>query len=167
MTGQLLIEGCITRSLEEADKPRLRQYFADDPVYFRAINGRDIAIEEICTALPAGRSASDKFLFVIERAGQPVGMIDVIRGYPEPDIWYLGFLFIGKDHRGGLGRKALHGLYTWVKGQGATAVRLGVVEPNLKARWLYATEGFVFQAVRDIDPALRRLRRTLVLQRPL
>lgn len=163
----LEIEGCVTRPLEDGDKAPLHKAFADDPVYFRATNGRDIPLEEICSALPAGRSAADKFTFAIERAGQVIGMIDVIRGYPEPDIWYLGFLFIAKEHRGGMGRQALRGLYSWAKRQGATALRLGVVEPNLKARWLYATEGFVFQAVRDIDPAMRRLRRTLVLQRLL
>ena len=161
------IEGCVTRPLEYGDTALIQQAFDGDPVYFRAINGRDIAVEEICSALPAGSSKADKYTFVIEREGKVVGMIDLIKGYPEPDIWYLGFLFISREHRGGTGRRALKGLCAWAKRQGATALRLGVVEPNLKARWLYATEGFVFLAMRDIDLATRRLRRTLVLQRLL
>lgn len=107
-------------------------------------------------------------MFVLERNGRPEGLIDIIRGYPEPHIWYLGFTFLSKAVRGGgAGRRCLHALYDWVRAQGGTAIRLGVVEPNAKARHLYATEGFVFEAMREIDPALKRLRRTLVLQRPL
>jgi hypothetical protein len=54
-----------------------------------------------------------------------------------------------------------------VRAQGGTVIRLGVVEPNAKARHLYATEGFVHETTREIDPAAKRMRRTLVLQRPL
>lgn len=155
------------RSLEGDDKGVLQREFDRDVVYFRAINGRDIPIDEICSALPPGRAPTDKFTFVLERDGDVAGMIDIIRGYPEAQVWYLGFMFVSKAWRGGLGRRVLRGLYGWVKSQGGIALRLGVVEPNLKARRLYATEGFVFEAVREIDPGLRRMRRTLVLQRPL
>jgi RimJ/RimL family protein N-acetyltransferase len=94
-------------------------------------------------------------------------MIDMVQDYPEPGVWYLGFLYVVEGFRGGLGRHALHGLYAWTKAQGGHAIRLGVVEPNLRARHLYATEGFEFEAMREVDPALNRMRRTLVLSRRL
>ena len=50
---------------------------------------------------------------------------------------------------------------------GSTVMRLGVVEPNAKARHLYATEGFTFETAREADPANKRMRRTLVLRRQL
>jgi GNAT superfamily N-acetyltransferase len=168
VTSAPVIEGFIVRPLEDRDIQPLQALFDEDPDYFQGMNGRDIPLEEIRAAVPPGRTHDDKFVFAVERGDRLAGMIDVIRGYPEPATWYLGFLFLAKDVRGkGLGRSALRAIYAWSKGQGATALRLGVVEGNIRARWLYATEGFVFKDVREVDPAVKRLRRTLVLERPL
>ncbi len=167
MTAPPRIQGFRVRTLLERDVPALQVLFDEDPEYFE-INGRPIPVEEIRTAVPAGRNADDKFLFVLERDGRPEGMLDLIRGYPEPHVWHLGFIFLSKRVRGGgQGRRCLHALYDWVRAQGGTVIRLGVVEPNLKARHLYATEGFEFEAMREIDPAAKRMRRTLVLRRAL
>ena len=167
MTTALHIEGFAVRPFADADVAPLQALFDQDPEYFE-INGRAFPVEEMRDALPPGRARDDKFLFVLERDGRVEGLIDIVRGYPEPHIWYLGFIFLSKAVRGGgQGRRCLHALYNWVRAQGGTAIRLGVVEPNAKARHLYATEGFVFEAMREIDPAVKRLRRTLVLQRPL
>jgi ribosomal protein S18 acetylase RimI-like enzyme len=161
------IEGCQVRRLADADKPALSAAFEGDREYFDAINGRDIPLEEICSHVPPGRELKDKHTLVFERDGQVAGMIDMVQDYPEPGVWYLGFLYVVEGFRGGLGRDALHGLYAWAKAQGGHAIRLGVVEPNLRARHLYATEGFEFEAMREVDPALNRMRRTLVLSRRL
>jgi GNAT superfamily N-acetyltransferase len=167
MTAPPDIPGFHVRPMLAGDVPALQMLFDEDPEYFE-INGRAIPVEEIRTALPPGRTADDKFLFVLERDGRHAGMIDVIRGYPEPDVWYLGFIFLSKRVRGdGQGRRCLHALYDWVRAQGGTVIRLGVVEPNAKARHLYATEGFELEAVREVDPAAKRMRRTLVLRRAL
>jgi GNAT superfamily N-acetyltransferase len=118
--------------------------------------------------LPPGKTFDDKFTFVLERDGRVEGLIDFICGYPEPHVWYLGFIFLSVRVRGGgTGRRCLHALYDWVRARGGTVIRLGVVEPNLKARHLYATEGFEFEAMREVDPEAKRMRRTLVLRRAL
>ena len=162
------IPGFIVRPFEDRDVPPLQTLFDADPEFFQAINGRDIPVGEIRAALPLGRTIEDKFFFAITQGDSIAGMIDIIRGYPEPTTWFLGFLFLAKDARGaGAGRRALHALYDWVRAQGGTALRLGVVEGNTRARWLYATEGFVFKATREPDPAENRMRRTLVLERPV
>jgi GNAT superfamily N-acetyltransferase len=165
---ELSILTLTTRTFEDRDAAPMQLLFDEDPEYFLGMNAREIPVEEICSALPPGRARSDRFVYALERDGRLAGMIDLIRGYPEPHIWYLGFLFIAKEFRGkGLGRRALHALYDHVRAHGGTVLRLGVVEKNDRARWLYATEGFVFEVVREIDPAANRLARTLVLQRPL
>lgn len=161
------VDGCRVRALSEADKPALQTAFDLDHRYFNEINGRFIPLDEICTHVPSGNAPDDKFLFVIERNGQVAGMVDLIRNCPQPGTWHLGFLYVIESFRGGLGRSVLRGLYPWLKHQGAHAVRLGVAEPNEPARHLYATEGFAFEAWREIDPAVNRMRRSLVLRRAL
>jgi GNAT superfamily N-acetyltransferase len=167
MTASPTIPGFNVRPLLAGDVPALEALFDEDPEYFE-INGRRFAVEEMRTALPPGRTFDDKFTYVLERDGRPEGMIDSVRGFPEPHVWYLGFIFLSMRVRGGgEGRRCLHALYDWVRAQGGTVIRLGVVEPNLKARHLYATEGFEFETMREIDPAAKRMRRTLVLRRAL
>jgi GNAT superfamily N-acetyltransferase len=166
MTAPPIIPGFDVRPLLASDVPALEVLFDEDPEYFE-INGRRFPVEEMRTALPPGRSFDDKFAYALERDGRPEGMIDVIRGYPEPHVWYLGFIFLSVRVRGGQGRRCLHALYDWVRAQGGTAIRLGVVEPNLRARHLYATEGFTLEAMREIDSEAKRMRRTLVLRRAL
>jgi len=162
-----IIPGFDVRPLLVSDVPALEALFDEDPEYFE-INGRRFPVEEMRTALPPGRTFDDKLTYVLERKGRHEGMIDVVRGFPEPHVWYLGFIFLSLRVRGGgEGRRCLHALYDWVRAQGGTVIRLGVVEPNLKARHLYATEGFEFEAMREIDPEAKRMRRTLVLRRAL
>ena len=161
------IDGFNVRALEERDIPALQALFDEDAEYFE-INGRAFPVEEVRDALPPGRTRDDKFLFVLERDGRCEGILDLIRGYPEPDIWHLGLIFLSKRVRGGgEGRRCLRALYDWVRAQGGSVLRLGVVEPNVKARHLYATEGFEFETTREIDPEVKRMRRTLVLRRAL
>jgi GNAT superfamily N-acetyltransferase len=167
MTAPPIIPGFDVRPLIDSDVPALERLFDEDAEYFE-INGRRFSVDEMCAALPPGRTFDDKFTYVLERDGEVEGLIDVVRGFPEPHVWYLGFVFLSLRVRGGgTGRRCLHALYEWVRAQGGTVIRLGVVEPNLKARHLYATEGFEFEAMREIDVEAKRMRRTLVLRRAL
>jgi ribosomal protein S18 acetylase RimI-like enzyme len=168
MISPLHIPNFTTRPFEDRDAAPLQALFDEDPEYFLGMNGREIPVEEIRSAVPPGCTPDDKFLHVIGRENRLAGMIDLIRGYPDPGTWHLGFLFIAKAFRGAhLGRTVLHALYGHVRAQGGKVLRLGVVEDNARARWLYATEGFVFEAIREVDPTVNRLRRTLVLKRAL
>ena len=75
------------------------------------MNGRRFSVEEMRAALPPGRAAEHKFTFVLEQDGHAAGMIDVVRGFPEPQVWYLGFIFLAPRVRGGgVGRRCLHAL---------------------------------------------------------
>lgn len=168
MTQPPVIEGFAVRPLEDRDVVPLQALFDQDPEYFVEINGRAFTVEEVRAALPPGLSYDDKFSYALERGGRVEGVIDLVRGYPEPQVMYLGFLFLSKAVRGGgAGRRCLRGLYVWAREMGARVLRLGVVEPNAKARHLYATEGFTFEAMREVDPEAKRMRRTLVLRRAL
>lgn len=169
MTGTPLIDGFTVRPFEEREAPHLRALFDADPEYFALADGfvADIdKLRQIRAALPPGCALDAKFLFVIAKGDRVVGMIDIIRGYPERATWYLPLLFLAKELRGhGHGRRALHAIYAWVRAQGGTAVSVGVAEGNSLGRWLYASEGFVFKTAREPDATEHRLRRTLVLER--
>jgi len=166
------IPGFTVRALSEGDVRELQALFDADPDYFEMAHARPAAMDEvdqIRKALPPEKTQADKFLhLVIDQRNRIAALTDVIRGFPESHIWYLGFLYLAKSARGqGLGRRMLQALYPWVRANRGTALRLGVVEENAHARHLYATEGFALQVIREPDPTVDRVRRILVLQRAL
>lgn len=172
MTDAPQIPGHTVRAIADGDARELQALFDADPDYFVMAHDRPAAadeVEQIRKALPPGKTQADKFLhLIIDARGHIAGLTDVIRGYPEPRTWYLGFLYLAESARGqGLGRRVLHALCPWVRAKGGTALRLGVVEENAHARHLYATEGFALQVIREPDPSVDRARRVLVLQRAL
>ncbi len=172
MTAAPHIPGFTVRALAEGDVRELQALFDADPDYFEMAHARPAAMDEvdqIRKALPPEKTQADKFLhLVIDQRNRIAALTDVIRGFPEPHIWYLGFLYLAKSARGqGLGRRMLQALYPWVRANRGTALRLGVVEENAHARHLYATEGFALQVIREPDPTVDRVRRILVLQRAL
>ncbi|MDZ4870226.1 MAG: GNAT family N-acetyltransferase [Alphaproteobacteria bacterium] len=172
MTAIPNIPGFMVRAIAESDTRELQALFDADPDYFEMAHARPAAMDEvdqIRKALPPEKTQADKFLhLIIDERNRIAGLTDIIRGFPEPHIWYLGFLYLAKAARGqGLGRRVLQALYPWVRANRGTALRLGVVEENAHARHLYATEGFALQVIREPDPAVDRVRRILVLQRAL
>jgi GNAT superfamily N-acetyltransferase len=168
-----IVAPLVARALVESDAGPIQAMFESDPAYFELTQGAPpgpAEVQSLVTALPpdGDRGYEDKFLFILLDGEEVAGVVDLIRDYPTAATWYLGLVFLTPTQRGrGRGRAVLRGLYTWIAAQGGTALRLGVVEGNASARWLYATEGFVFQTAREPDPAVKRARRVLVLERPL
>jgi GNAT superfamily N-acetyltransferase len=171
--GAPIVSPLIARAVTDSDADQIQAMFESDPGYFELTQGAPpgpAEVQSLVTALPpdGDRGYEDKFLFILLDGDDVVGVVDLIRNYPTPSTWYLGLIFLVPTQRGkGLGRAVLRGLYTWIAAQGGTALRLGVVEGNERARWLYASEGFVFQTAREPDPTVRRVRRVLVLERPI
>jgi GNAT superfamily N-acetyltransferase len=168
-----IVAPLVARAVIEGDAGPIQAMFESDPVYFELTQGAPPSpteVQNLVTALPpdGDRGYEDKFLYVLMDGDDLVGVVDLIRDYPTPSTWYLGLIFLVPALRGkGLGRAVLRGFYDWIAAQGGTALRLGVVEGNQRARWLYASEGFVFQAAREPDLTVKRVRRVLVLERPL
>ena len=168
-----IVAPLVARALVESDAGPIQAMFESDPAYFELTLGAPpgpAEVESLVKALPpdGDRGYEDKFLYVLLDGSDVAGVVDLIRDYPMPSIWYLGLIFLVPTQRGkGLGRAVLRGLCTWIAANGGTALRLGVVEGNARARWLYASEGFVFQAAREPDPTVKRARRVLVLERPV
>ncbi|SIQ50035.1 MULTISPECIES: GNAT family N-acetyltransferase [Acidiphilium] len=96
-------------------------------------------------------------------------LIDVVRDYPEPGIWYIGLLMVHPtDRRTGLGRSLIEGLARHAAGQGAQRLSLGVVEANNAALAFWTALGFTEcrrtrgQRIGSLDHLVIEMDRTLV-----
>jgi ribosomal protein S18 acetylase RimI-like enzyme len=91
-------------------------------------------------AEPPETAGLDPNTLVVERDGQPIGTVRLIR---EEDRAGVYGLVVHPDHQGrGIGRDVLHRLCRTARADGATAVHLEVATDNDRALNLYASLGF-------------------------
>jgi RimJ/RimL family protein N-acetyltransferase len=125
------------------------------PTYTQRVTGQPVGPHDglsVFTSLPAGKSASDKFVFGVVLGEQMVGCIDLIRAYPDAATAHVGLLLIAEPHQGrGLGATAYtlleQHIVAW---QSCTRVRLGVVRTN--AAVLPFWHGLGFRATGEGKP---------------
>jgi GNAT superfamily N-acetyltransferase len=84
------------------------------------------------TALPPNCSSEQKHVLVLCRGDLPVGVADIIQGYPDPKTAFLGLMLLREDQQGqGLGARFYRELETRIREEmNCTWVRLAVVDSN-------------------------------------
>jgi diamine N-acetyltransferase len=137
------------RLMTRDDEAQVQALFESDPDYFRLVQGAPpgpVEAKALLDELPEGKQYPDKFVYTLfDRDGALAVVIDLLRGYPNDEIWYLGLIFVAPMRRDmGLGTRVLDAICTHVKQQGGHAVRLGVDRRNVRARALYDRAGFHF-----------------------
>jgi RimJ/RimL family protein N-acetyltransferase len=114
--------------------------------YSEMIEGKppdSAAAQNLFYALPDGKEYDDKFLIGIFNSDKLIGVLDVIRDYPDKDIWFIGLLMLEPAQRSkSIGTKIMKSLENWVSGLGARQLRLSVAEENTKALNFWRRVGF-------------------------
>lgn len=115
--------------------------------YFELISGLPPGPSEaqsLFFGLPEGKGYEDKFVIgVFDTQGHLVGVLDVIRDYPEAGIWHIGLLLLEPVQRQrGLGTAVYRAFEQWAGASGAQRIRLGVAEQNKAAFRFWHRLGF-------------------------
>jgi ribosomal protein S18 acetylase RimI-like enzyme len=102
--------------------------------------------------VPPGKSTEDLFVFgIFNQQNDLVGLLDVLRGYPDEITWWIGLLMFTPDFRSqGLGQKVTQGFADYVRANSGQAIMLGVVEENQLASAFWKKMGF--ELVRKTEP---------------
>nr|WP_279466044.1 GNAT family N-acetyltransferase [Aeromonas veronii] len=86
---------------------------------------------------------SDKHLIGRWEQGELTAVIDLLRGYPNPDTAYLGLLLVGEPWQGsGRGQSLYLHACTLASSWGATRLRLSVIASNESALSFWLRRGF-------------------------
>jgi GNAT superfamily N-acetyltransferase len=142
------LEGYRVTKLGEADVPALQDLHERCHVFLELVYGHPPepdSAARLLAELPEGKSAEDKFLFgVYPEGGQSiVGVLESIRGFPEAGEWFIGYLVLDPAYRSaGLGTRFVQVFEAWVRGQGATGLRLIVGEQNSGATRFWQSQGY-------------------------
>jgi len=115
--------------------------------YMLLVDGRPadpIEVEKDFFEVPSGNQPEDKFVFgIMNGQNELVGLLDVVRSYPEPNIWWIGLLmFLPEVRSQGMGRQVLEDFAEFVRANGGQAIMLGVVEENARAWQFWSRVGF-------------------------
>jgi GNAT superfamily N-acetyltransferase len=140
------LDDAVFRPLGEAEGPalqRLLERCADFELFMRGAPPTSEAAQELLEACPAGHPLQKKLVFGLERDGELIGALDLLRDYPEANDWYLGLLLFEPQSRsGGLGERVVAALRGWIAGQGGRCIRLAVHDINEDGARFWLRMGF-------------------------
>ena len=132
---------------DPADLISLQRLYSAAPDYFHIVYGKapdPNEAQETFTSLPPGYSLKNKTVFGFFIHDELIGVADLLNGYPETGILWIGLLLFSEKHqRKGYGRMALEIIYSFALQQKCSSVRLAVIATNNQAHDFWLNRGFV------------------------
>jgi RimJ/RimL family protein N-acetyltransferase len=138
------------RALGGDDAAALQDLLERCADYFRLVDGREPtpgAADELLRVRPPGTDPGDKIVLGLgeERLD---GVVDLVRGWPEPGTWLIGLLLLDPALRGrGAGADVVAALDRMAATGGAERLRAAVVHANTRALRFWRAQGF-----REVPP---------------
>ena len=127
--------------------PSLQALFEDCPDFFALTTGLPpgpAEVQSLFTALPQGKTYDDKYVIsLFDPLAELIGVMDVVRDYPNRGEWWLGLLLLHPDHRRrGNGRRIVESFVEWVAAAGGNEISLAVKQQNELAYRFWLAAGF-------------------------
>jgi GNAT superfamily N-acetyltransferase len=132
--------------MADGDLPLLQKFYERNPQYHQLVEGAppgpDAAQQTFDSRPPNDWPLDKKWLVRFSDAeGQMVGIADLLENLFVDGVWHLG-LFILATRLHGTGRTWYDALESWLRQQGCTWIRLGVVEGNARAERFWQKCGY-------------------------
>jgi GNAT superfamily N-acetyltransferase len=127
------------------------------------------AAQEDFRSVPQGKSLDDKLVWgIFNLQGEMVGVLDVLRDYPEASTWWVGLLMLAPDARGiGIGRAVMRGFSDYARLQGGKTLMLGVVEENTPAVEFWQKIGFSLLRKTEVRPFGKKMQAVYIMRRQI
>lgn len=101
------------------------------------------SIEEDLTALPPNILIEHKYYVGYYEGDKLIAVMDLIEGYPETDIVYIGFFMRSVDiQKRGIGTAIIQELLEYVRTMGYKSVQLAWVKGNPQSEHFWIKNGF-------------------------
>jgi ribosomal protein S18 acetylase RimI-like enzyme len=92
---------------------------------------------------PPGVDIADKYYVGFFNGEEMVAVLDLIDGYPEPAIGYIGFFMMNAALQGKqIGSAIIQDVCSYLKQIGKTAIRLGIAKDNPQANHFWKKNSF-------------------------
>lgn len=141
------------RELTPADVPAVLRLMQGNPLYFQYCGGDPVPSEQSIlrdmSIVPGKKTLEEKYYVGFYRGEMLAAIMDLIDGYPEDDIAFVGFFMMDISLQGtGEGTRIISRLCTELKNLGFHHVRLGIDKGNPQSTHFWRKNGF--QVIREV-----------------
>ena len=135
------------RRLTEADIPAILNVMEGNPLFYRYCGAgaapSAALIRQDMTALPPGKTMPDKYYLGFFQGDRLAAVMDLIDGYPTPDIAFIGFFMTNSALQGqGEGTRIISELSAALHRSGFSAIQLGIDKGHPQSTHFWKKNGF-------------------------
>ncbi len=134
------------RRLDESDADDILDFCRENTLYYqycRAETSKEQVLKDLHIT-PPGVEITDKYYVGFFNSREMVAVLDLIDGYPESDIGYIGFFMMNASLQGKqIGSGIIQDVCTYLKQIGKTAIRLAIAKDNPQANHFWKKNGFI------------------------
>ena len=140
------------RRLDDSDADDILEFCQKNTMYYQYC-GAEISKDQVLNDLhitPPGVDIADKYYVGFFNGEEMVAVLDLIDGYPEPAIGYIGFFMMNAALQGKqIGSAIIQDVCSYLKQIGKTAIRLAIARDNPQANHFWKKNGFI--VIREVD----------------
>ena len=141
------------RELTPADVPAVLRLMQGNTLYFQYCGGdavpSETSILRDMSIVPGNKTLEDKYYVGFFRDEMLAAIMDLIDGYPEDDIAFVGFFMMNASLQGtGEGTKIISRLCAKLKALGIGRIRLGIDKGNPQSTHFWKKNGF--RVIREV-----------------
>lgn len=133
------------RVLREEDAEEILRFCAENTqfyAYCEAEPSREQILQDL-RVTPPGIDLSDKYYLGFYQGETLIAVLDLIDGYPSPEIAFIGFFMMNRAFQGrGLGSALIAELSAALRDTGKRAIRLGIDKGNPQPTHFWKKNGF-------------------------
>ncbi len=99
---------------------------------------------------PPGKDLSSKYYIGFYQHDKLIAVMDLIDGYPDPDICFIGFFMMNKAYQGNqIGSGIIREVAEYLQSLGYSAIRLGIDKENPQSTHFWKKNGFL--VIKEVD----------------
>ena len=142
------------RILKEADVEMLVDVCRQNTVFYEYTEARPTSenILDDMKATPPGITIADKYYFGLFDGKQLVAIMDLIDGYPKPEIVYIGFFMMNPKYQGKqIGTAIIDEVIDYLQSIGKTSIQLAIDKGNPQSMHFWKKNGFDVLSEADVN----------------
>lgn len=135
----------LVRKLTEEDIPFIYSMCLGNQQYYQYCTKQPTIdlIKSDLKITPPGIDISKKYYVGFFEEETLVAVMDLIDGYPDDKIAFIGFFMMNMDFQGnGLGSSIIHEVLKYLKNNGFISIRLGIDKNNPQSTHFWKKNGF-------------------------
>ncbi len=144
----------LVRNLDTSDIDDIVELCRQNKEFYKHTEARPTGenIRDDMQTTPPGIDLSSKYYFGFFDNQELIAVMDLVDGYPETDIAYIGFFMMNLKHQGKqIGSAIISEVIDYLRSIGKTSVRLAIDKGNPQSTHFWMKNGFEIISEADVN----------------